>query len=160
MANRLVVTYALLGPATGALLYVALSAIAARAQVFPELFLDPGLFGPTFRGNLGLASWQIACSAPLTVMPALLTGLLTVRRIRKRGSCPWWLSCGYGGLASGALALPGLGFGHLLVGELIRIPPVIAGSALIALIGFVGTLPCWWLVSQQAKAYRSSPQNL
>jgi hypothetical protein len=157
--KRIIVLYALIGPVAGAALYVALSALASAIQIRPDIFIDPRFFGATLSAHLHLVTWQIAVSAPVTLLPALLTGWLTTRQIMRQGHCPWWLSCTFGGLASGALAVIGLGLGHLTGPHGLAIPPVAGGSALIALIGFVGTWPCWRLAAA-FPAYRSSPQNL
>jgi hypothetical protein len=160
MLRRIVILYGVLGPVAGATLYVAMSALASAFQLRPDIFLDPRFFGATLLANLDLVTWQIAVSAPLTLLPALLTGWMTARQVEREGHCPWWLSCGYGGLFSGGLAVIGLNLGHLLMPYLAIIPPVAGGSALIALIGFVGTGPSWWLAASAFPAYRSSPQNL
>jgi hypothetical protein len=159
MLKRIVTLYGVLGPVAGATLYVALSALASAFQFRPDIFLDPRFFGTTLLANLDLVTWQIAVSAPITLLPALLTGWMTTLRIERDGNCPWWLSCGYGGLLSGSLAIIGLSLGHLTMPHLTIIPPILGGSALIALIGFVGTWPCWWLATAAFPAYRSSPQN-
>jgi hypothetical protein len=159
MARRLILIYAVLGPVAGALLYVGLSILAAALAIRPDVFLDPRLLGPTLIENFGVATWQIAMSAPVTLLPAALTGLTTARQMDRDGSCPGWVSCGYGALFSAALALPGLALGHLIMPQVAAIPPVIEGSALIALIGFIGTWPCWLLAMQPGVAYLSSPQN-
>ncbi len=160
MLKRVIILYALLGPVAGAALYVGLSGVASSFGIRPDIFLDPRLFGTTISANLHLMTWQIAVSAPVTLLPAVLTGLKTAQRILRAGHCPWWLSCAYGAAFSGGLAILGLGLGHITMPEITRIPPVIGGSALITLIGFVGTWPCWRLVTALLPAYRSSPQNL
>ncbi len=160
MLKRIVILYALLGPVAGAALYVGLSGVASGFGVRPDIFLDPRFFGSTLFANLHLVTWQIALSTPVTLLPAVMTGWLTARRLERDGKCPWWLSCGYGGALSGGLALIGLGLGHLAMPHLTIIPPVVGGSALIALIGFIGTWPCWRLATTVLPAYRSSPQNL
>ncbi len=160
MLKRIVLLYAMLGPVAGAALYVGLSALASAFHLRPDIFLDPRFFGATLSANLHLVTWQIAVSAPVTLLPALLTGWMTARRIAHATDCPWWLSCLYGGVFSGGLAMVGLGLGHILMPQLSIIPPVAGGSALIALIGFVGTWPCWRLATAASPAYRNSPQNL
>jgi hypothetical protein len=157
--KRIVILYALLGPVAGAALYVALSALASAFQLRPDIFIDPRFFGATLSAHLHLVTWQIAVSAPVTLLPAVLTGWLTARQVVREGHCPWWLSSAFGGMTSGALAVIGLSLGHMTGPHGMAIPPVVGGSALIALIGFVGTWPCWWL-SARGPAYRSSPQNL
>jgi hypothetical protein len=160
MLRRIIILYGVLGPVAGATLYVGMSALASVFQLRPDIFLDPRFFGTTLLANLDLVTWQIAVSAPVTLLPALFTGWMTARKIERHDDCPWWLSCGYGGVFSGGLAIIGLGLGHLLMPHLTIIPPVLGGSALIALIGFVGTWPCWRLATAALPAYRSSPQNL
>jgi hypothetical protein len=160
MLKRIIILYGVLGPVAGAALYVAISALASVFQFRPDIFLDPRLFGTTLLANLDLVTWQVAVSATVTLLPAVLTGWMTAQRIEREGHCPWWLSCGYGGVFSGSLAVIGLGLGHLLMPHLTIIPPILGGSALIALIGFVGTWPCWRLATAALPAYRSSPQNL
>jgi hypothetical protein len=137
-------TYAVVGPVTGALFYVAISAAAAPLGLKTNLFLAPALF-EALSATAGLAIWQIAVSAPLSVMPALATGWLTWRRIEQDGACPWWRSCLYGALTSGP---PGALF--LWVSRLAApaeltpiIPHPLTGGALIGLIGFLGTWPSW-----------------
>jgi hypothetical protein len=160
MPKRIIILYGVLGPVAGATLYVAMSALASVFQLRPDIFLDPRFFGATLLANLDLVTWQIAVSAPVTLLPALLTGWLSALRIERRGDCPWWLSCSYGSAFSGGLAIIALSLGHLLMPHLTSVPPVIGGSALIALIGFVGTWPCWRLATAAFPAYRNSPQNL
>ena len=159
MLKRIIILYGLLGPVAGATLYVVMSAFASVFQLRPDIFLDPRFFGTTLLANVDLVTWQIAVSAPVTLLPAVLTGWMTAQRINRHGDCPWWLSCGYGGVFSGGLAVAGLALGHLMLPHLAIIPPVAGGSALIALIGFVGTWPCWRLATAVFPAYRSSPQN-
>ena len=160
MLKRIIILYGVLGPVAGATLYVAVSALASVFQLRPNIFLDPRFFGTTLLANLDLVTWQIAVSAPATLLPAVLTGWITARRIERLAGCPGWLSCSYGGMFSGGFAMIGLGLGQLLMPHLTIIPPVLGGSALIALIGFVGTWPCWRLATSAFPAYRSSPQNL
>jgi hypothetical protein len=160
MLKRIIILYGVLGPVAGAALYVAMSALASIFQFRPDIFLDPRFFGPTLLANLDLVTWQIATSAPVTLLPAVITGWMTAQRIERRGHCPWWLSCGYGGAFSGGFAVIGLSIGHMTMPHLTNIPPILGGSALIALIGFVGTWPCWRLATAAFPAYRSSPQNL
>jgi hypothetical protein len=160
MLKRIIILYGVLGPVAGATLYVALSALASILHVRPDIFLDPRFFGTTLLANLDLVTWQIAVSAPVTLLPAVITGWMTVQRLERYGNCPWWLSCGYGGVFSGGLAIIGLSLGHLTMPHMTSIPPIIGGSALIALIGFVGTWPCWRLATAAFPAYRNSPQNL
>jgi hypothetical protein len=145
MLKRIVILYAVLGPVAGATLYVTMSMLAAVLEIRPDIFIPAQFIGATLAAQIDLLTWQIAVSAPVTLMPAVLTGWMTARRIIRDGDCPWWLSCGYGGVFSGGLGFIGLGLGHLLMPDLSSIPPVGGGSALIALIGFLGTLPCWWL---------------
>ncbi len=160
MLRRIIILYGVLGPVTGATLYVAVSALASVFQLRPDIFLDPRFFGATLLANIDLVTWQIAVSAPVTLLPALFTGWMTARRIERYGHCRWWLSCSYGSVFSGGLAIIGLSLGHLTMPHLTIIPPVLGGSALIALIGFVGTWPCWRLAKATFPGYRSSPQNL
>jgi hypothetical protein len=142
---RIIATYALLGPIVGALLYIALSALAGALGIHSNVFIDAALLSSA-RETLGLAGWQIALSAPFSLAPAILTGWLTARRMARTGNCPWWLSCLWGGLISGiggfiALAAAKAGYPDLPI-----IPNPLPGAALIAFIGFVGTWPCWRLV--------------
>jgi hypothetical protein len=141
----------------GALIYVALSAAAAALGLRTNLFMNPGLFSWALAQGVGVAGWQIAISAPLSFAPALIVGLATWRHIASRGSCPWWLSCLYGALASGPPGTLFLWAARAAYPDLTIIPHPVPGGALIALIGFVGTWPCWRLATA---AYRSSPQNL
>ena len=97
---RLIAIYALLGPVIGALLYVALSALAGALGIRSNVFIDSALLGSAVE-TMGLAGWQVALSAPFSLAPAILTGWLTARRIDRTGGCPWWLSCAYGGAISG-----------------------------------------------------------
>jgi hypothetical protein len=160
MHARLILIYGLGGPVVGALLYVALSALAAGLGIRPDIFIEPRYFSATLARTFDLALWQILVSAPLTLFPAMATALLTLQRLRMTGTCPWWLSCLWGGVVSGVLALIGLSLAHATGPWGMPIPSVFGGSALIALIGFLGTLPCWGLaVAMAAQAYRSSPQN-
>jgi hypothetical protein len=160
MPARLLLIYGLCGPIVGALIYVAMSALAAVVDLRPDIFIEPRFFSATLARTFDLALWQILISAPLTLAPALLTGGLTLRRMRQVGSCPWWLSCVWGGATSGVLALLGLSLAHVTGPWNMPIPPIMGGSALIALIGFLGTIPCWGLVAAMtAQVYRSSPQN-
>jgi hypothetical protein len=160
MHKRIMILYGVLGPVAGATLYVAMSALASVLHLRPDIFLDPRFFGATLLANFDLVTWQIAVSAPVTLLPALFTGWMTAQRIEREGHCPWQLSSGYGGMFSGGLAIIGLSLGHLVMPQLTIIPPVFGGSSLIALIGFVGTWPCWWLATAAFPTYRSSPQNL
>jgi hypothetical protein len=160
MARRVILLYAILGPVAGAFLYVLMSALAAALGIGSGVFIEARQIGATLIDNLGLLWWQLAISAPFTALPAMATGWLSARQMEAEGHCPWWLSCLYGGLSSGILAIVGLGLGHLTMPQLTIIPPVAGGSALIALIGFLGTWPCWRLAFGPAPAfYRSSPQN-
>ncbi len=145
---RLVAIYAALGPVVGALLYVALSGLAGALGIRSNVFIDPALLGSA-ADTLGLAGWQIALSAPFSLLPAILTGLLTARRIEARGSCPWQLSCLYGGAISGVAGFAALAAARAGYPELAIIPPPLPGAALIALIGFLGTWPCWRLAASR-----------
>lgn len=144
---RLIAIYALVGPIVGAILYLAISALAGWLGFRTNLFVDPAMFG-TAAQNLGLAGWQIALSAPFSLAPALLTGWLTARRIERTGGCPWWLSCLYGGVISGIGGFAALAAARAGYPELTIIPPPLPGAALIGFIGFVGTWPCWQLAGR------------
>jgi hypothetical protein len=157
---RLILIYACVGPVVGALLYVGLSAAAGALGLRTNVFMDPDLFQQALTRTAGVAGWQIAISAPLSLTPALLTGWLTARRIETSGSCPWWESCLHGALTSGPPGVLFLWAARAAYPEMTIIPYPAAGGALIALIGFFGTLPCWWLAVNPLAAYRSSPQNL
>ncbi len=145
---RIIGVYALLGPIVGALLYVGLSALVGALGVRSNVFIDPALLGSASQ-TLGLASWQVALSAPFSLSPALLTGWLTARRIASQGSCPWWLSCLYGGVISGLGGFVALVAAKSGYPDLPIIPNPVPGAALIAFIGFVGTWPCWWVVARR-----------
>ena len=156
----LILIYALVGPVAGALLYVGFSAAAGAFGLRTNVFMDPDLFRQAMAQTAGAAGWQIAISAPLSLTPALLTAWLTLRRIERSGSCPWWLSCLYGGLLSG---IPGFFFlwaARAAYPDMAMIPHPLPGGALIGLIGFLGTWPCWRLAARKPSPYRSSPQNL
>lgn len=145
---RIVGVYALLGPIVGALLYVGLSALAGALGLRSNVFIDPALLGSAAE-TLGLAGWQIALSAPFSLMPAILTGWLTALRIAQEGACPWWLSCLYGGAISGLGGLAALMAAKSAYPDLPIIPPALPGAALIAFIGFWGTWPCWWVAARK-----------
>jgi hypothetical protein len=157
---RLILIYALVGPVVGALLYVGFSAAAGALGIRTNVFMDPGLFRQAMAQTAGVAGWQIAISAPLSLTPALATGWFTLTRIEKAGSCPWWLSCLYGALASGPPGVLFLWAARLAYPEMAIIPHPLPGGLLIGLIGFLGTWPCWWLAARKPPLYRSSPQNL
>jgi hypothetical protein len=152
--SKLRLIYAVVGPVAGALLYVAISAAAGAIGLRTNLVMDPALFRQALSGVAGAAGWQIAISAPLSLTPALLTGWLTWRRIARSGSCPWWLSCLYGALASGPPGALFLWAGRTAYPDLPIIPHPITGGLLIGAIGFLGTWPCWRLAT-----YLNSPQN-
>jgi hypothetical protein len=157
---RLILIYALVGPVVGALLYVGFSAAAGALGLRTNVFMDPDLFRQAMAQTAGVAGWQIAISAPLSLTPALLTGWLTARRIEKAGSCPLWASCLYGALTSGPPGVLFLWAARAAYPEMAIIPHPLPGGLLIGLIGFLGTWPCWWLAARKALPYRSSPQNL
>jgi len=143
--TRLLLIYAVVGPIGGALVYVALSAAAGWAGWRTNLFMDSALFRQAMAQTAGVAGWQIAISAPLSLTPALITGWLTWRRIERAGSCPWWLSCLHGALTSGPPGALFLWAARAAYPEMAAIPHPLPGGALIGLIGFVGTWPCWWI---------------
>jgi hypothetical protein len=159
MINRLTLIYAVLGPIGGALLYVSFSMLAGQFGYGGALFMDPRSFGHGLSQNILATGWQIALSSPLSALPAVLTAMATNRAISSGGSCPWWKSCSYGAFFSGLLALPFLTLAGWQFGHEVVIPHPAPGSALIALIGFLGTWPCWLLAAQGPLPYRSSPQN-
>ncbi len=140
--GRIIGIYAVLGPVVGALMYVALSALAGAVGIRSNVFIDAALLGSTAE-TLGLAGWQIALSAPFSLAPAILTGWLTARRVARVGACPWWLSCLWGGIISGAGGFAALAAAKSGYPDLPIIPDPLPGAALIAFIGFVGTWPCW-----------------
>ncbi|MGL5116628.1 MAG: hypothetical protein ACRC7G_16190 [Beijerinckiaceae bacterium] len=150
--RRTVLIYALLGPLAGALVYLALS-VAARLLGATSNLFAPLAQGGEIAASLGAASWRIGPALLLTWMPAVLTGFATARVEQSQGSCAWWTSCLIGAVFSGAGGYALIALGRALYPEADFIPPPAPGAALIALVGFVGTWPCW------LAAYRSSPQN-
>ncbi len=141
---RIIGIYAVLGPIVGALLYVALSALAGAVGIRSNVFIDAALLSSTAE-TLNLAGWQIALSAPFSLAPAILTGWLTAQKVAQEGGCPWWLSCLWGGVISGAGGFAALVAAKSSYPDLPIIPDALPGAALIAFIGFVGTWPCWWV---------------
>lgn len=146
---RLFLTYAVVGPVVGALLYVGMSLAAGALGLRTNLFIDRAAIGLTAAEALGRAGWQTMATAPLSLTPALLTAWLTWRRIERGGVCPWWESCLYGALASGPPGVLFLWAARAAYPEMTIIPHPLLGGALIAFIGFVGTWPCWWLAARR-----------
>jgi len=140
---RLFLTYAVVGPVAGALLYVAFSALAGALDWRTNLFIAPAALGASIVEGLSRAGWQIAATSPLSLTPAFATAWLTWRRVEREGSCPWWLSCLYGALTSGPPGALFLWAARAAYPEMTIIPHPLPGGCLIAAIGFVGTLLCY-----------------
>ncbi len=101
--GRIIGVYALLGPVVGALLYVALSALAGAIGIRSNVFIDAALLGSTAQ-TLNLAGWQIALSAPFSLAPAILTGWLTARRVAGRELAPGGSAASGAGSSAGSEA--------------------------------------------------------
>jgi hypothetical protein len=87
-------------------------------------------------------------------LPALLTAVLTARRIKVAGDCSLMRSAAYGALTSAAaIGLPSLYFAPALM-EGYRVSLIVAATGLVglqALLGFIGTIPVWLLTGSLRK---------
>jgi hypothetical protein len=150
--RRTVLIYLTLGPLAGGSIYLIIS-IAAHLMGARSALFAPLAQSGEVAASLAAAGWRIGPAVLLTWMPALLTGCATALIARKRGICPWWVSCGFGAALSGVGGYALIALGRSLHPDATFIPPPASGAALIAMVGFAGTLPCWML------AYRSSAQK-
>lgn len=149
--RRTVLIYAVVGPVAGAALYLTISILARLLGSTSNLFAPLGA-GAELEISMAMAA-RIGPALLLTWLPALLTGLATAWIVEIRGQRAWWASCAIGGALSGVGGYALIAIGRSMLPDAAFIPPAAGGAALIALVGFAGTLPCWLL------AYRSSAQK-
>jgi hypothetical protein len=150
--RRTVLIYAMLGPLAGGLIYLLLSIAAHIMGVTSNLFAPLAQSGEV-AASLAAAGWRIGPALLLTWMPAVLTGYATARIAQARGDCPWWASCASGSAFSGVGGYALIALGRAMHPDATFIPTPASGAALIALVGFAGTWPCW------LAAYRNSAQK-